>query len=138
MNGKAFLDTNILLYCFDGNDSRKQELARVLANSLLESDSGIISTQTLQEYFNAVTKKMKCDKKAALKDVKWYSESFPVHVNTVKDILCAVGISIKAGFSFYDSLIIASAKAEGCKIVYSEDLNDGQVVDGVKVVNPFK
>ena len=40
--------------------------------------------------------------------------------------------------SNYDSLIIAAAKAEDCEIVYSEDLNDGQVVDGVKIVNPFK
>ena len=61
-----------------------------------------------------------------------------MHTNTVKDILEAITISIKNQLSSYDSLIIAAAKAEGCETVYSEDLNDGQEVDGVKIVNPFK
>ena len=138
MSGKAFLDTNILLYCFDNADSRKQELARNLVNSLLDVDSARISTQTLQEYYNVLTKKLKCDKKEALKNVERYSKIFPVHTNTVKDILSAISISVKNKLSFYDSLIIAAAKAEGCGTVYSEDLNDGQKVDGVKIVNPFK
>ena len=138
MSGKAFLDTNILLYCFDNADSRKQELARNLVNSLLDVDSVRISTQTLQEYYNVITKKLKCDKKEALKNVERYSEIFPVHTNTVKDILSAISISVKNKLSFYDSLIIAAAKAEDCGTVYSEDLNDGQKVDGVKIVNPFK
>ncbi len=138
MSGKAFLDTNILLYCFDNADSRKQELARNLVNSLLDVDSARISTQTLQEYYNVITKKLKCDKKEALKNVERYSEIFPVHTNTVKDILSAISISVKNKLSFYDSLIIAAAKAEACGTVYSEDLNDGQKVDGVKIVNPFK
>jgi len=138
MSGKAFLDTNILLYCFDNADSRKQELARNLVNSLLDVDSARISTQTLQEYYNVITKKLKCDKKEALKNVERYSEIFPVHTNTVKDILSAISISVKNKLSFYDSLIIVAAKAEACGTVYSEDLNDGQKVDGVKIVNPFK
>ena len=95
MSGKAFLDTNILLYCFDNADSRKQELARHLVNSLLDVDSARISTQTLQEYYNVITKKLKCDKKEALKNVERYSEIFPVHTNTVKDILSAISISVK-------------------------------------------
>lgn len=138
MSGKAFLDTNSLLYCFDNADSRKQELARNLVNSLLDVDSARISTQTLQEYYNVLTKKLKCDKKEALKNVERYSEIFPVHTNTVNDILSAVSISVKDKLSFYDSLIIAAAKAEGCGTIYSEDLNDGQKVNGVKIVNPFK
>ncbi len=138
MSGKAFLDTNILLYCFDNADSRKQELARNLVNSLLDVDSARISTQTLQEYYNVLTKKLKCDKKEALKNVERYSEIFPVHTNTVNDILSAVSISVKNKLSFYDSLIIAAAKAEGCGTIYSEDLNNGQKVNGVKIVNPFK
>ena len=138
MKDKAFLDSNILLYFFDEHDSRKQMLARNLVESLLTSKKGQISTQTLQEYFNVVTKKLKCDKAEAEKDVRYYSAIFPVHTNTVKDILEAITISIKDQLSFYDSLIIAAAKAEGFETVYSEDLNDGQEVDGVKIVNPFK
>ena len=68
---------------------------------------------------------------------KYFSAAFPVHCNTVKDVLTAISISIKTQFSFYDSLIVAAAKAENCDIVYSEDLNNGQEIDGIKIVNPF-
>ena len=70
--------------------------------------------------------------------VEYYSAAFPVHCNNVQDILAAIKISISTQFSFYDSLILSAAKAENCAIVYSKDLNDGQEVDGIKIVNPFK
>ena len=138
MSDKIFLDSNILVYSFDERDVEKKDIAWDVVNSLIASRNGRISTQTLQEFFNVVTKKLKCDKEYAKKAVEYYSEAFPVHTNTLKDILSAIGISIKTQFSFYDSLIIAAAKGEGCSIVYSEDLNDGQTIDGVKIVNPFK
>ena len=138
MSGKAFLDTNIRLYFFDEHDTRKQEISRNLIGSLVKSKKGLISTQSLQEYFNVVTKKLKCNKADAQKDIEYYSTIFPVHTNTVKDVLEAIKIIIKTQFTIYDSLVLAAAKAEKCEIVYSEDLNDGQEVDGVKIVNPFK
>lgn len=138
MKDRVFLDSNILLYFFDKLDVRKQKTAEALVSSLVKSKKGQISTQTLQEYFNVVTKKLKCDKLKAKDAVEYYATAFPLHINTVKDILAAITISIKNQLSFYDSLIIAAAKAEGCGTVYSEDLNDGQEVDGVKIVNPFR
>ena len=77
-------------------------------------------------------------KRNAMNAVEYYSAAFPVHCNNVQDILAAIKISISTQFSFYDSLILSAAKAENCAIVYSEDLNDGQEVDGIKIVNPFK
>ena len=138
MSDRAFLDSNILVYCVDERDNVKHNLARNLIQSLIDGRNGCISTQTLQEFFNVSTKKLKNDKSMAQSDVIDYSTAFPVHTNTLKDILLAISISIKTQFSFYDSLIIAAAKAEGCSIVYSEDLNDGQTVDGVTIINPFK
>ncbi len=137
MRDKIFLDSNILVYCFDGNNSRKQNIAQGIVDKLVDTKNGQISTQSLQEFFNVVTKKLNCTKEDAKKSVEYYADAFPVHANTVKDILAAISISIKTQFSFYDSLILAAAKAENCNIVYSEDLNDGQEVDGVKIVNPF-
>lgn len=138
MSGKAFLDSNIFLYCVDESDLQKQNLARNLVSSLIKTRTGIISTQTLQEFFNVSVKKLKRSKEAAQKDVEDFVTAFPVHANTVKDVLDAIKISIKTQFTIYDSLVLAAAKAEKCEIVYSEDLNDGQVVDGVRIVNPFK
>ena len=137
MSGKRFLDSNTLVYCVDEDDKQKQQTARGLVASLLNDRTGRISTQTLQEFFNVSVKKLKRNKSTGQKDVTDFADAFPVHTNTVKDILEAITISIKDQLSFYDSLIIAAAKAEGCEIVYSEDLNDGQEVDGVKIVNPF-
>ncbi len=137
MNGKAFLDSNILVYCFDNNDLLKQKKARELVEKLAKLKTGRISTQSLQEFFNVVTKKLKCRKEDAQKDVEGFSQLFPVYCITPKDILTAIAISIKTQFHFYDSLILAAAKALGCEVVYSEDLNHGQVVDGVRIENPF-
>ena len=60
-----------------------------------------------------------------------------MHTNTVKDVLEAIKISIKTQFTIYDSLVLAAAKAEKCEIVYSEDLNDQQIIAGAKIQNPF-
>ncbi|MBQ8681202.1 MAG: PIN domain-containing protein [Treponema sp.] len=138
MSDKVFLDTNILVYCSDENDIQKQKKAREIVESLLKTHSGVISTQVLQEFYNVSTKKLKTEKSLAMKDVEDYSVAFPVHNNTPKDILSAISISISTQYTIYDSLIIAAAKAEGCDVVYSEDLNDGQVVEGVKIENPLK
>ena len=65
------------------------------------------------------------------------SECFIVHKNSVLDILHAIEISIKTQFSFWDSLIISAALAEGCSYLYSEDLNSGQSVEGLIIKNPL-
>ena len=137
MSAKAFLDSNILVYFIDERDSRKQSVARKLIGDLIASGGGHISTQSLQEFYNVTTKKHGCTKENARKAVEYYSAAFPVYCLNPKDILVAIGISIKTQFSFYDSLILAAAKALGCDVVYSEDLSHGQVVDGVRIENPF-
>ena len=109
MNDKAFLDSNILVYCFDTNNLQKQKKARELVERLAKSKTGRISTQSLQEFFNVVTKKLKCRKEDAQKDVEGFSQLFPVYCITPKDILTAISISIKTQFHFYDSLILAAS-----------------------------
>ncbi|MCR5620298.1 MAG: PIN domain-containing protein [Treponema sp.] len=138
MSGNVFLDTNVLVYCSDENNLQKQKRGRQIVSSLIKAGKARISTQVLQEFYNVSTKKLKTDKETARKDVEDYSIAFHIHNNTAKDILKAISISIQTQFTIYDSLIIAAAKAEGCDVVYSEDLNDGQVVDGVRIENPFK
>ena len=137
MSGKFFLDSNILVYCLDENNPEKQSIAKKIVTNLVETSSGQILTQSLQEFFNVITKKLNCPKENARQSVEYFSAAFPVHCNTVKDIISAITISIKTQFSFYDSLILSAAKAENCDTVYSEDLNNGQEVNGIKIVNPF-
>ena len=97
----------------------------------------MISTQSLQEFYNVVTKKMNCPKEKAKELVTMFSELFPVTQITIPLILSAIDISIKNEFSFWDSLILSTANDTGCVLLYSEDLNSGQIISGTKVLNPF-
>ena len=132
-----FLDTNIFAYMFDSKDKKKQQRARTLVSSLILSKYCHISTQVLQELFNVLTRKIKYTKEEAQKIVLDFMDNIPVYQITAKDIARAMQISISTQFTIYDSLILSAAKSEQCAVVYSEDLNSGQIVDGVKIVNPF-
>ena len=133
---KIFLDTNILAYIFDSRDIAKKTKAKELFSKLVIENNCMISTQVLQELFNVMTKELKYSKEDAQKIITSLL-NLNVHQVSTTDIQMAMKISSESQFTIYDSLIIAAAKAESCKIVYSEDLNAGQVVEGVKIVNPF-
>ena len=133
---KIFLDTNILAYIFDSRDIAKKTKAKELFSKLVIENNCMISTQVLQELFNVVTKKLKYSKEDAQKIIMSLM-NLDIHQVSTLDIQVAMKISSESQFTIYDSLIIAAANAESCKIVYSEDLNAGQVVEGVKIVNPF-
>ena len=136
-DGKVFFDSNILVYYADESDARKQKIATALIKDAIDSGSGVISTQCLQEFYNVVTKKLLCDKQKAKKMVEMFSNNLPVVKISVPLILSAVDISIKSQFSFWDSLILSAASDTGCATVYSEDLNDQQIVGGARIQNPF-
>ena len=135
--GKVFFDTNILIYFVDERYPKKQVIAKKLLERAVQDQNGIISTQSLQEFYNVVTTKLKCPKDKAKELVEMFSEIFQVKEISIPLILSAVDISIKTGFSFWDSLILSAANDTGCIIVYSEDMNDGQIVSGTKILNPF-
>ena len=134
---KVFFDSNILVYFADGADPQKQQIAEKLIKNAVINDNGVISTQSLQEFFAATTHKLMCSKEKAKEYVENFSDSFTVEQVSVSLILKAINISIKNQFSFWDSLILSAAIQSGCIICYSEDLTNGQLVEGVKVVNPF-
>ena len=134
---KVFFDSNILVYFADGADPKKQQIAENLIKNAVINDNGVISTQSLQEFFAATTRKLLCTKEKAKEYIENFSESFTVEQISVSLILKAINISIKNQFSFWDSLILSAAIQSGCIICYSEDLTNGQIVDGLKIVNPF-
>ena len=134
---KVFFDSNILIYFADGAEPQKQLIAENLIKNAVINDTGVISTQSLQEFFAATTRKLLCTKEKAKEYIENFSESFTVEQVSVPLILKAINISIKNQFSFWDSLILAAAIQTGCIICYSEDLTNGQIVDGVKILNPF-
>ena len=136
-NPKVFFDSNILVYFADSADLKKQQLAVQIITNAVINDNGIISTQSLQEFFAATTRKLLCSKEKARDYLENFSESLTVEQVSVAHILKAVDICIKNQFSFWDSLILAAAIKSGCSICYSEDMTNGQIVQGVKIINPF-
>ena len=135
--GKVFFDSNILIYSVDERDSLKQKIAIDLINKAMQNKIGAISTQSLQEFFSVTTKKLNVSKEVAKEYLDFFVDNFPVTQVTLSNIYKAIDISIQTQFSFWDSLIVSAAHSSGCVIVYSEDMNHNQLVNGVKIINPF-
>jgi predicted nucleic acid-binding protein len=137
MSGKVFLDTNILVYAQDARAPKKQKRSREIITTLVEQDAGVVSTQVLQEFYVAATRKLGVDPLAAKAVLKTLSVFEMVQV-TPALIDEAVDGSILNRISFWDALVVVSAASSGCGQIYSEDLNPGQRIRGVEMVNPYR
>lgn len=139
MSAKFFLDTNIMVYTFDVRAPKKKERAQELVEQALRTHEGVVSTQVVQEFLNVATTKFAIPLK--LSDAQQYLQD-------VLNPLCSVFPSIDlyrqalvlqqdTKYSFYDALIIGGALQAGCEALYSEDLQHGQQIRGLQVLNPF-
>jgi predicted nucleic acid-binding protein len=136
MPGKAFLDTNILICAHDAGSPDKQRKSREAITQLAASRLGVISTQILQEFYVAATRKLGVSPIAAKGVLKTCSvfEAVPVSPELIQE---AIDCSILNDVSFWDALVLAAASSAGCSTVYTEDLNAGQTILGIKVQNPL-
>jgi len=134
MSGEAFFDTNILVYAIAENDPRA-----VRAEALLES-GGVVSVQVLNEFVSVARRKMRMpwkDVSEALDVIRVLCPS-PVPV-TIAIHESALQIAENRGYEIYDALVLAAAVQAGCTALYSEDFQDGQVIDGkLTIRNPFR
>ncbi|HUD15277.1 MAG TPA: PIN domain-containing protein [Terracidiphilus sp.] len=135
-SSRTFLDTNVLAYSDDPRDPAKQQTALNLIKVHLRERTGVVSLQVLQEYFDAATRKLKLNAELAKQRVQVFAK-FHVAEPTVIDILAAIDIHRLHSFSFWDALIVLMAKQAGCRVLLSEDMQNGREIDGVKIVNPF-
>lgn len=136
MTVRKFLDTNVLVYANDTRDPRKQAQAASLIDETLREGTLVVSTQVLQEYFVAATRKLAVPAHVARAQVALLS-LVDVVVPGVEDILAAMDLHQLRGYSYWDSLIIRTALAGRCAILFSEDLQHGHRIDGLQIVNPF-
>ncbi|MCL2202914.1 MAG: PIN domain-containing protein [Defluviitaleaceae bacterium] len=131
---KAFIDTNILVYAFTADEPVKREKAL----AFLDERPCVISTQVLKEFTYVLLKKSQVKPKAIGKIVHEISEVATVVNEEAALILAAVEIYKRYGYVFYDSLIIATALHNGCTMLASEDMQEGQIVAGtLEIVNPL-
>jgi predicted nucleic acid-binding protein len=137
MSARSFFDTNVLVYSDDKAAPAKRQRALELIAEHRRAATGVVSLQVLQEYFVTVTRKLHVDARIARRKVELLAE-FDVAAPEVADILAAIDLHRLHGFSFWDALVLRSAKQAGCSVLFSEDLQDARELDGVLVVNPFR
>ena len=134
---KIFIDTNILVYSLDQFDPKKRKKCRELLKTLTGELRGVISTQVMQEFFVTATSKLNADV-LIVKDILHSFERFETIIITPPIIKEAIDCSIINKLSFWDALIVIAAESAKCEKLWSEDLNDGQVIRGVRIENPLK
>ena len=134
MNDKIFFDTNVILYSYSHINDNKN----IVAKELIRNYYGVISTQVLQEMCNVLIKKFRLDEHSIFKTLTELNKNFKVEINRSQTINSALQIHFKYDFSYYDSLIIASALQNECSILYSEDLHHNQKIEKtLTIINPF-
>lgn len=136
MAKKTFFDTNILIYSVDSSFPQKQEIALQLIAEHARNRTGVISTQVLQEFFSAATRKLGIEPLNAKQHIRDF-QIFDVVQVTPEIIEDGIDCSILNRLSFWDGLIVEAAAVAGCAVMLSEDLTDGQVIRGVEVRSPF-
>lgn len=137
MKERSFFDTNILLYRDDAAYPDKQKIAIELLDSCWKTNSAIISTQVLQEYFSAATRKLGVPVQIARRKVELFA-SLGIASIEHDDVLQAIDLHRLHAYSFWDSLIIRMAQKTACRILYSEDMQHGQKISDLTIINPFK
>lgn len=137
MNDKVFLDTNILVYAFGAKKSSVPEPRIAMAEQIVML-GGVVSIQVLNEFVQV------CHRKA---DLSWVQilgslevikdlcgRTIPLTIETHE---AAVDLSRRHSFNIYDSLILAAAMQAGCTTLYTEDMQHGQTIGKLTIVNPF-
>jgi predicted nucleic acid-binding protein len=129
---RCFLDTNVLLYAVADDDPRAE-----IAEGLIAA-GGVVSVQSLNEFVSVAVRKLRMPWDDVLEALAAFRVVLlppaPITLETHDD---ALRIAARYGYHIYDSLIIAAALGANCRTLYSEDMRDGQVIEGLTIRNPF-
>lgn len=134
MTDKYFLDSNVLIYAHSDLDLSKQAKAQKLIDLYVPT----ISIQVLNEFANIFHKKFKTDWKIILDLINELSINTVIFNNSISTVVKAIELSQKTGYTYYDAQILAAAIESGCNILFSEDMQNRQIIENkLKILNPF-
>jgi predicted nucleic acid-binding protein len=136
MSARSFFDTNILVYTDDHDAPAKQGRALQLFEEARLGGWGVLSTQVLQEYFAASTRKLGVPAAVARRKVEIFAR-LDLAILDLSDIIAAIDLHRLHGFGFWDGLIVQAARRAGCSILLTEDFQHGARIDGIEIRNPF-
>jgi predicted nucleic acid-binding protein len=128
-----FVDTNVLLYSI--SDDPGEAHKRDIAVAILRGRDLALSVQVLQEFYVQATRRI--SHALAVRMIEGWSR-YPVQDMTQALVFAALDIKARHRFSYWDSAIVAAARALGCDELLTEDLSHGRIVEGVAIVNPFR
>ncbi|MCL6479144.1 MAG: PIN domain-containing protein [Peptococcaceae bacterium] len=139
MTGKVLVDTNVLVYAYDRSEPAKQTKALEILDYLAELHLGVLSVQSLAEFFVAVTRKIPAPLtvEQAYERISNYLRSWTVLELNGPIILEAVRGVRDHKFSYWDAQLWAVARLNQIWVIYSEDFNSGSIVEGVQFIDPF-
>lgn len=135
---REFVDASVLVYAFDASAGKKKAVAEQLLARFWESGVGCLSVQVLQEFFVTVTRKVAhpLSVDEAADRVREFA-TWKVFAPTANDVLGAIALQKQSKLNFWDAMVLQAAAESGCDVVWTEDLNDGQVIRGVRIRDPF-
>ena len=134
----VFFDTNVLIYSISRDPAEAAKRTR--ASDLLQRDDGALSVQVLQEFYTQATRPTRPHRLSHADAVGLITAWTRFRVQEVNLSIVTAALEIRAahGFSYWDSAIIAAARALGCRELFTEDMSHGRQVEGVLIINPFR
>ena len=140
IDAKSYLvDANVLVYAFDASEAAKQMRANAVLKALQMSGNGFLSVQVLGEFYRATTQRIKppLEPTLALEAIDLWLDVWPVLPTTTEILRVAAPAAATYQLQIWDAVIWASAKMNGIQVLLSEDMQNGQTIDGVRIVNPL-
>lgn len=131
MSGKAFIDTNIVVYLYSGDEPEK----KATALALIEHSNSVISTQVLSELANTLSRKFALPYDVVVEAVAEVRDACTVIPVMPDTIVLALALAQKYRYSYYDSLILAAALSAGCDMLATEDMQHGQIIENVLTIH---
>lgn len=134
----VFLDTNVLVYSV--SEAAEDAVKREIAQQLLDRVDIRLSMQVLQEFFVQTTRpsrQYRMSERSAIEYIASWRR-FPVQETTLDLLDRGLSIHERHRFSFWDAMIVAAARAQDCTLLYTEDMQDGRIVEGMRIVDPFR
>jgi predicted nucleic acid-binding protein len=137
MSGERFsLDTNILVYALDANAGDRHVLAARIVDQAVRCDC-CLTLQSVSEFFAVVTRKRLVSRAEAIAQARDWLDMFRTVPASVDAVRTALDATAAGRASYWDALLVATAAEAGCTAILTEDLADGSLMHGVRILNPF-
>lgn len=136
-NVRLTLDTNVLFYARDRDSTEKYEHALRVIDRARQGDC-VLTLQVLGELYNSALKRKLVPLAELQHTIALYQRLFPIIAAVPEDLNVALQVQREHGLQFWDAMLWATARRAGCKLLLSEDFQDGRELGGVRFVNPFR